>query len=115
MSLIKQENGRISLENRECVFKNGKPVNMPYWDYFKTSIKELKTHSYESCVPPRRLKITEELIYQTFNEIIDAFTEITLHTSFDRFIIFCGEQNLKFERNVQDCSVTIYENFQEKE
>lgn len=85
------EDGLISLENQEDVFKTGKPVNQPYWDFIKQIPEMVKTG--------RTYEISERLINKTWNPIIDPLTNMTLRSPEEQFLIFCKQNMIRATKN----------------
>lgn len=93
------KDGFEDLTNRLCNFRNGKPVNMPQWDAMK-QIPEIAKKSFTIH------EVSIHQIKETFNPIIDSFTGRILHSSLDRFKIFCKENGLEYaQENISTIKV----------
>lgn len=91
MAIEFTKDGLISLENREAVFKGGKPVNQPHWDFIK-QIPEMVKNG-------RTYEISEKIINETWNPIIDPLTNITLRSPEEQFLIFCERNMVQATKN----------------
>lgn len=87
MAIEYTKDGKIDITNREVVFKNGKPTNPEYWDQFK-NLPEIAQRGRNPIL------ISGHSVDKCFNEVKDLWSGMVLHTSRDRFEIFCRENNL---------------------
>lgn len=90
MALEKTELGNTAVNDRLCHFKNGNPVNMPQWEFFK-KIPHLLIKPYA---------VSEDLINETWNPILDSMSGMVLNTSIDRFKVWCAERDFVYHHDI---------------
>lgn len=69
----------------DCYWKNDRPVNPPYWDYFKR-IQDNKNNLYLFMDKPIAFSI--DIIEKTFNPVVHIVTGATLRDSIFAFHAF---------------------------
>lgn len=90
MAAIFDKNGIESIKDREVYFGGtGFPVKEDGWRYFKNLKSEMERN------PNRRIVISESMIYDTFNPVIEVYSGRTIQSPTDRFKLFCQEQGLR--------------------
>lgn len=103
MALEFTEEGLISLENREAIFEGGTPVNMPEWGYMKDLpeiVKDGRTH-----------ELSERVINETWNPIIDPYTGMLLRSPVEQFKIFCKRNRIDVRQVDKDMFLVKHEIF----
>lgn len=94
MALEFTDDGFISLEGRKGVFESGKPVNNPPWD----SVKE----ALEMLGPTGHGEISERLVNETWNAIVDPYTGMVLSTPNEQFIKHCKRMGIVAYRSTEN-------------
>ena len=76
---------------KDAIFKNELPTNMPAWAYFKRLPCELI-----SC---DSIEISQYIIKDCFNPVIDPFTGITITSSIKQFTNFCDNNGIEYHED----------------
>lgn len=94
MARIINSDGIESLKGRNVYFdRSGSPIeDKRKWEFFKKIPDMLPLE--QVLHRKNYIDITEDMVMDTFNPVIEILSGRTIHTSLDRFKIFCEENRL---------------------
>ena len=78
------------LENRDVYFENTTPVNLKEYNFFKSQVDRNK-----------RTEFSYFLIQKIFNPVVSVWNNRHIHTSIDRFKMYCNANNLVFHERTE--------------
>lgn len=97
MALEFDDKYRTIIHNRTCVFENGNPVNKEHWEKFKKLANDLLNNWKSGS--SQWTAISERMISECFNKIVDPMSGYTLRSSFDQFEIYCEQLGIDYKHD----------------